>query len=151
MKLLMAVSADGYLCSGPDDDMIWTGTTDKLLFRMLTSVGGVCAVGLNTYHLMPALDSRQLIPLSRHGYTLERLQEEHPDAWLLGGPTIAKAALDAGLVTEVHLNEIVNYYLEDGVPLRMLQDRMPRLGGRRLIRAIMATHFGVVTHRVFRL
>lgn len=152
MRLLMAVSADGYLCLGPNDDMKWTGPTDKKLFRALTSVGGVCAVGVTTYHLTPSLDGRQLIPLSRRGYTLDRLQEEHPDAWLLGGPTVAKAALDAGLVTEAHINE-VNHYLGDGVPMRMLQDRTPELGGpmKRLSRATVATHFGSVTHRVYRL
>ncbi len=152
MRLLLAMSADGYLCSGPDDDMGWTGPTDKKLFRMLTSVGEVCAVGMTTYRFMPALDGRLLIPLSRGGYTLKRLQEEHPDAWLLGGPTVAKAALDAGLVTEAHINEI-NHYLGDGVPMRMLQDQAFEglRTTKRLTRAIMATHFGSVTHRVFRL
>ena len=29
MKLLMAMSKDGYLAKGPEDDMKWTGSVDK--------------------------------------------------------------------------------------------------------------------------
>lgn len=41
LKLIMAVSADGFVSNGPDDHMDWTGPDDKKAFRLLTSVGGV--------------------------------------------------------------------------------------------------------------
>lgn len=64
-NLILAVSADGHLATGPDDDMGWTGSTDKRLFKLLTSVGAVCGVGARSWQLMPELDGRRLIPLSR--------------------------------------------------------------------------------------
>lgn len=122
MRLLMASSDDGYLCKGPDDDMGWTGSTDKLLFRALTSVGGVCAAGSRTHDLMPSLPGREFIRLSREAYTLEHLQEAHPDAWLLGGPTVARTALEAGLVHEAHLCQIIGVELGQGPRLSELLD-----------------------------
>jgi dihydrofolate reductase len=142
MRLLMAVSVDGFLCIGPDDDMTWTGPADKTLFRALTSVGGICAAGSATWRIMPRLEGRQLIPVSRSGYTLHRLEAEHPEAWLIGGPTIAVAALRLGLVTEMHLSVVHSYRLGSGVSVRCLGD---------LSRPSMQTHFGEdLTHRVYR-
>lgn len=142
MRLLMAVSTDGYLCRGPDDDMDWTGPADKALFRVLTSVGGVCAAGTTTWNLMPALEARQLIPLSREGYTLRRLEDEHPEAWLLGGPTVANAALCRSLVREVHLSVVHGVWLHEGVICDVLGTFPP---------PAMETDLGDVTHRVHRL
>jgi dihydrofolate reductase len=117
MRIIMAVSADGFLCKGPDDDMSWTGKVDKLLFKILTSVGRVCAAGAKTYDLMPKLKGRVLHRLSRgEGMTLESFQLVHPEGWLIGGPTVVEHALREGMVTEVHLCWILNAQLEDGVP-----------------------------------
>ena len=113
----MACSADGFLARGPDDDMTWTGPADKRVFRVLTGVGGMCAVGTRTWELMPSLEGRQVIPISQNGYTLARLWDEHPDTWLLGGPTVARAALRLGLVSEFHLCRIMDQYLRRGVHL----------------------------------
>ena len=90
MRLLMAVSGDGFLCRGPSDDMSWTGKVDKLLFRVLTGVGRVCAVGSTTRRVMRDLPGRTLLELScadHTGYTLEMFARDHPGGWLLGGPT----------------------------------------------------------------
>ena len=119
LRLLMAVSGDGLLCRGPHDDMVWTGSTDKRLFRVLTSVGRVCAVGSGTRGLMRDLPGRTLLELSRDGhtgYTLETFAQDHPDGWLLGGPTVAEAALRAGLVGEVYLSWITDVKLRSGRP-----------------------------------
>ncbi len=45
MRLIMGVSADGYVAMDDEDDMSWLGETDKKVFRIITGVGGVCAVG----------------------------------------------------------------------------------------------------------
>ncbi len=57
--------------------------------------------------MMLELPGRTLHKLSRvrprSGWFLHEFAEKHSDAWLLGGPTIAREALSAGLVDEVHL------------------------------------------------
>ena len=121
MRLLMAVSRDGFLCRGPDDDMSWTGTTDKKVFRLLTGVGGVCAVGRVTRERTPRLElaGRKLLTLSRYHpdmHTLGWFASEHPDGWLLGGPTVAKRALDYNIVDEYHRCVIDDVDLGGGVP-----------------------------------
>ncbi len=115
MRLLMAVSADGFLCRGPTDDMMWTGSMDKRLFRVLTGVGRVCAAGSTTRDVMRDLPGRTLFELSRGGYTLEDFARDHPNGWLLGGPTVAEAALRAKLLDEVHLSWICDVRLGSGV------------------------------------
>lgn len=133
LKLILAVSADNLLATGPDDDMGWTGSTDKKLFRLLTSVGAVCGVGTRTWVRMPELEGRQVIPLSRRrarvakdlplplvsfqpaavsadlvvqtdeAWSLGQFAHHHPEGWLLGGPTLAMEALSIDLVDQVYL------------------------------------------------
>lgn len=108
MRLIMAVSADGYFCRTELDDMRWLGPTDKAVFRMLTGVGRVLGVGYQSYLSMPSeLDGRKLLPLSAQqgkGWgCLAQFERAYPDGWLLGGPTLAKVAFFDDLLTEVHL------------------------------------------------
>lgn len=104
LRLVMAVSRDGYLSRCKGDTMEWLGPTDKAVFRILTGVGGVCGVGSGTAPHMPnELPGRALVVLSRSGTTLGDFAERHPGAWLLGGPTLAAAALEQDLLDEVHL------------------------------------------------
>ena len=63
LRLIMAVSADGYLASGLNDDMSWTGQLDKTIFKLLTSVGGVVGAGHNTFWQLPHLSGRRLVCL----------------------------------------------------------------------------------------
>lgn len=127
MRLILAVSADGHLARGPEDDMSWTGLTDKRLFRLLTLVGSVCVAGSRTWLQMPKLGGRLVLPLSReHGRVLDHpdgRQEaamslgkafyRFPDAWLLGGPTVAMEALEANLVDQVYLCRAENAVLHE--------------------------------------
>ena len=123
MRILMAVSRDGYVARSHDDRMDWLGKEDKALFRALTSVGGMCAVGKTTAAVMPAvLAGRTLVrvvrairgdssdradPFEDFCATLKRLRRMEkggaPEWWLIGGQTIALAALAEGYVSEVHL------------------------------------------------
>jgi hypothetical protein len=111
----MAVSGDGYLARGPDDDMSWTGPLDKAVFRALTAIGGVVAAGSHTFDLMPkVLHGRTLLRLSRTSilsWSLEQLARVQPGAWLVGGPTVVRAALDSNLVAEVHLCRLMRVRL----------------------------------------
>lgn len=108
MKLIMAVSKDGYVARERDDDMSWTGPFDKAVFRLLTMVGGEMACGPKTYELMPKdFGGRTLHRLSTRPRAylqgvrdLHWFQANHPDGWLLGGQLIALNAIEMGLVDE---------------------------------------------------
>lgn len=104
LRLVMAVSADGFMSKREDDDMSWLGPDDKAVFRILTGVGGVLGAGSGTVRNMPrSLPGRTVVCLSRSGVTLGDFVERHPGAWLLGGPELARQALLTGLLDEVHL------------------------------------------------
>ena len=65
LKVILAISHDGYVCRGDEDKMDWTGQSDKQVFRMLTGVGGAVGVGSRTFKLMPfPLDGRELFCIS---------------------------------------------------------------------------------------
>lgn len=141
MRLIMAVSADGFLCKDSSDDMKWTGNKDKKLFRILTSVGGICAAGKTTYNIMPNnLQGRQLICLSRNVFSLEELQYKYKDVWLLGGPTIAQEAMSKRYISEFHIVTILGEYLLQGVDFTKTFPHTPP--------PAMVSYFGTGTNRV---
>jgi dihydrofolate reductase len=126
-KLLLAVSADGFLARGPDDDMRWTGRDDKAVFRLLTLTGkGPVLVGRKTAELLPALPGRTVHAISRgpKGITLQEASWAHRDAWLLGGPSVAREALEANLV-ELAVICQSPAVLGDGIPFKPLKDLLP--------------------------
>lgn len=143
LKLIMAVSADGYLCRGPDDRMGWTGTDDKRLFRLLTTLGGrVLLAGKTTAAMLPPLPGRTVIPLTRErsgqeGITLEEAVMSYPDAWLIGGPTVALEALRQQLVDEVVLCWSETH-LHSGVSVRPLKAYMPTPVARIIMGRVVA-------------
>lgn len=133
LKLILAVSEDDFLARSLHDDMTWTGQQDKALFRLLTSVGGVCGIGTRSAKMVKSLPGRTLIPLSRQALpvnvverlfgdsgtqpmTLESFASRYPGGWLLGGPTVAMAALEKELVDEVYLCRNPEILCERGEP-----------------------------------
>ncbi len=118
MKLLMAVSADGFVAKGPVDDMSWTGAVDKAIFKLLTLTGDKnIYAGSNTYNQMPALKNRELRCLSSNymkGYTLGNVFCS--DSWLIGGQTVALEAIARNCITEVYLCH-TNIELKDGIKI----------------------------------
>lgn len=66
MKLLMAISKDGFVCKDENDDMSWTSKTDKKIFRLLTQTDGhgpylpQLFCGYKTGKLLPKLKNRQI-------------------------------------------------------------------------------------------
>lgn len=122
MRLVMAVSFDGYVARNDSDDMSWLGPTDKRVFRILTGVGGLCAVGKKTYEHMPAaLNGRTLVRLSREDFSLHQLNTIHHAVWLLGGQTVALQAFKFGMIREVHLCRSRRSLGEDGVREQLSQ------------------------------
>lgn len=125
MKLILAVSRDGFLASGPDDNMRWTGPADKYAFRLLTlSDGQPLLAGRTTAASLPLLPGRRVISLSRSGPSLEAAAIRFPEAWLIGGPTVAEEALRLGLVNRVFLHH-VQHVLGGGLPVAPLRKLMP--------------------------
>lgn len=130
MKVLLAVSADGFVAKHGRDDMSWTGKQDKQLFRLLTNLDDEpLAVGAATLPLMPALKGRRIIGLSRTpnsrgrgGYhiedwmTLLELERWFPKAWVIGGQSVALEAVRAGYVDRVVLSR-VQTLLDVGIAL----------------------------------
>jgi dihydrofolate reductase len=102
MKLILAVSSDGYLARGPTDDMAWTGRIDKFTFKLLTlSDGCELLAGSTTHRQLPSLPGRPVRRITRkinEGVSLKEAYRRFPDAWLLGGPTVALEALKRGMV-----------------------------------------------------
>lgn len=133
LKLVMASSLDGIVSLGPNDDMFWTGESDKKAFRLLTSVGGVLGAGRRTFENLPALRGRTVRCLSHRRckmvsspwavkpwevdgdaafdasysahetLTLREFAQQFPQGWLVGGQTVALEALKADLVNEVFM------------------------------------------------
>jgi dihydrofolate reductase len=103
MKLVMAISIDNFIAKHEADPMDWLGPVDKKVFRIMTGVGGICAAGRVTAELMPGLIGRRVITLTRNGMTLDHVAGLYPNAWLLGGQTVAINAFLRGYIDEVHL------------------------------------------------
>ncbi len=108
MKLMLAVSGNGYVAAGEDDDMSWTGPIDKAVFKLLTSTSDILAVSAKTLEYMPKeLPGRgKLYGLSTNpsrGVPLEDFAAMFPDAWLLGGQELALYAMKNGFVNKAYI------------------------------------------------
>lgn len=119
MKLIMAISKDGFIARSEDDDMSWTPAEDKKIFKLLTLVGKhpLCA-GRKTVDLMPDLFKRPVTALSQSplfGKDLETFAHFHPDAWLIGGQSVALEAIRLGLIHEVVLCMSTEVNLVQGI------------------------------------
>lgn len=116
VNLIMAMSMDGFLCRGPDDDMSWTGPSDKRMFKALTLSQPRLYAGWNTARAMPSLlVGRELVVLPREEVACRFELTQAPDnSWLIGGPKTALRALRAGLVRLVYVN-VVRETLKSGV------------------------------------
>lgn len=132
MKLIMVQSADGYVARGPQDDMKWTGSWDKKVFRLLTSVGGPLAAGSKTYDQLPELKGREIFRLSNKGSTLGRpgislghFHRHYKEGWLIGGQEVAVAALDRGMVDEAFIMH-VDVQLIEGISAGPLNNLIGR-------------------------
>jgi len=108
MKLIMAVSSDGFVARGEDDDMSWTGSMDKAVFKLLTTTNDVLAVSAKSLQYMPkSLPGRgRIYGLSTQpgkGVALEDLAPVAPDAWLLGGQELGMFAMKNGFVNKAYI------------------------------------------------
>lgn len=136
MKLLMAISSNGYAARGPVDDMKWTGPDDKAVFRLLTSTGDLLAASAQTVDQMPhVLEGRgRLYALSRDfrkGVSLEDFASIGQNAWLLGGPSLGIYALKHGFVDRVFLSIVPTEINSATYPLAIPDRIRPYLESRQ--------------------
>lgn len=116
LRGIMAVSADGYVCKGPNDDMRWTGSADKRLFREQT-MDQTVGFGSRTFDLMPKLKGRRMVRISSAAegrlpfpendeMTLGDFYLNCPDGHLAGGQTVLISAIKEGFCDRVVLSHV---------------------------------------------
>lgn len=103
MKAIFVESYNGYMARNDKDDMKWTPSLDKKIFKLLTfSLGGVCVCSKHTYDLLPPKmlnDGRKFVVADRtKTHSLSALNKQYPDAVLIGGPTFLRAAYRLGVI-----------------------------------------------------
>lgn len=136
ITLLVAMSVDGRIATGPDQLTDWTSADDKRFFVMKTKEAGVVIMGRRTFQTIgePLSDrlnvimTRQEAPFddvpgalectneSPHGVVKSLEARGYTKAVVVGGREIYSAFLAAGLVTDMYVT-IEPHLFGDGVPV----------------------------------
>ena len=105
MKAIFVESLNGYLAKGPNDDMSWTPTLDKKIFKLLSfALGGIYFCSKRTFNLLPEVmttDPNRHFEIVDHNYSNDDwylASKLFSNAVVLGGPTFLKAVYDKGLI-----------------------------------------------------
>ena len=107
MKAIFVESLNGYLAKGPNDDMSWTPTLDKKIFKLLSfALGGIYFCSKRTFNLLPEVmttDPNRHFEIVDHHYNNDDwylASKLFSNAVVLGGPTFLKAVYDKGLIVQ---------------------------------------------------
>lgn len=151
MKFLCAISPDGFMATGPNDDMNWTPRIDKRIFQLVSSINnGICFVSEQTKKNMPQnLRGRTLIPISRTGLTLQLAGKNFPNSLIVGGPTLLKAASHLGLIDELIINQVntsLSPFLSTPKEYKFPFAALKHLLGNKII----SIDFGEITTSIYR-
>lgn len=127
LNIILAMSSDGYFAKSDQDDMKWTGGLDKTIFKVLSFEGNSTILcGPKTFETLPLpLQARRVIVVRSNkrtnlyyeSYSAAMAQEisfdsipgrlkDLNDASIIGGPKLALAALEEGLVKRVYISVI---------------------------------------------
>ena len=123
LDVVLAMSSDNFFAKNGWDNMKWTGSDDKLLFKALTMYDNTTLLcGPKTVESMPPLKHRNVrvvrtqasdfYPASEWLFYREITFKDLPKdknligAKLIGGPTLVEAAIDAGYVRSAYISEI---------------------------------------------
>lgn len=103
MKAAFVESLNGYMARGATDNMMWTPILDKQIFKLITTISGVCVCSRHTYNLLPQKmlsdPARKFIVAEKVGNkSLPALNILYPNAFLIGGPTFLKKAYDMSVI-----------------------------------------------------
>ncbi len=136
ITLLVAMSVDGRIGTGPDHHTDWTSAEDKRFFVMKTKEAGVVIMGRRTFQTIgePLPDRLNVIMThqeapfddvagalectseSPHGVVKSLESRGYTRAVVVGGREIYSAFLTAGLVTDMYVT-IEPHIFGDGVPV----------------------------------
>lgn len=134
VRIIAALTADGFIARGPDHLANWTSKEDKRLYVELTKQAGVMIMGSKTYDTIgrPLPGRKTVVYTSRpENYDnpellitnaapkeiLEILQDQgYSDVAICGGAQIYDLFLQSGLVTDLHLT-IEPVLFGKGIPL----------------------------------
>lgn len=121
VRIIAAITADGFIARGPEHAADWTSKEDKRLFVELTKKAGVMIMGSRTYDTIGRpLPGRKtvvytsrpenydnpelLVTSAKPSEILNDLKEQgYSDVAICGGAQIYDLFLQSGLVTDLHL------------------------------------------------
>lgn len=104
MKAIFVESLNGYLAHSANDDMLWTPSLDKKIFKLLSfAFGGVYVCSQHTYSLLPDImrgdKNRQFVIADKTGEkSLTVLNKKYPNGVLIGGPRFLTVAYNSGVI-----------------------------------------------------
>jgi dihydrofolate reductase len=137
LRYQVAVSVDGFI-AGPNGEIDWivmdpaidfatlfhqfdTAVMGRKTYEFIASVGGAAMPGMDVVVFSGTLastsaDGVRIVNQSAESVVRELKAQSGRDIWLLGGGTLFRSLLDAGLVDTVEL-AIVPVLLGSGIPL----------------------------------
>lgn len=103
MKAVFVESSNGYMARNATDNMLWTPILDKQVFKLITTIDGVCVCSKHTYGLLPQKmlndPARKFIVAEHIGSkSLPALNILYPNATLIGGPRFLLAAYNMSVI-----------------------------------------------------
>tara|TARA_R110000751_G_C13712981_1_gene474651 strand:- start:676 stop:1179 length:504 start_codon:yes stop_codon:yes gene_type:complete len=136
LDVILAMSNDYFFAKNSWDDMKWTGSDDKLLFKALTMYDNtILLCGPRTAETMPLLKHRNLrvVRTQTDGYFTangllyrEMKFKDLPKdknligAKLIGGPSLVESAINAGYVRSAYIS-VINEKLNSGYGKELYQ------------------------------
>ena len=140
MDLIMAQSQDGYFAKDENDDMKWTGKQDKEIFQLKNRKIWV----VRSKNAGWLVNNGQLINEITFGQINNKMFN---NAKVIGGPTLAKAVIDAGYINYAYisvipkklnkglgkeLTEILNKFQYTSIKIGELEIRKYKLKGEKI-------------------
>ena len=123
LDVILAMSSDNFFAKNGWDDMKWTGSDDKLLFKALTMYDNTTLLcGPKTVEAMPT----DFYPASEWLFYREITFKDLPKdknligAKLIGGPKLVEAAIDAGYVRTAYIS-VIDKELDSGYGKELYQ------------------------------
>lgn len=136
LDVVLAMSSDNFFAKNSWDNMKWTGSDDKLLFKALTMYDNTTLLcGPRTAETMPSLKHRnvRVVRTKADGfftangllYREMKFKDLPKDknligAKLIGGPNLVEAAIDAGYVRAAYIS-VINKNLDSGYGKELYQ------------------------------
>lgn len=125
LTLIAAVNKRGVI--GRDGHLPWRDADDMYRFKELTK-GRICLVGRTTWENLPSsfFEGREVICISsdpKIGLPFMEATLKWPDAWVIGGESVYRQAIESGKVKYYHLSLIDDNSFGDTFLPKIFYDR----------------------------